>query len=94
MQRRQLLTHTHALGQFTRRMALVDLTGSVASWAKEVHDGLSEAGHVEVAAVFALSPPFAAADPTTGDYDRLEQHVAARMQVLEDLLSADAALGA
>ena len=94
MQRRQLLTDTHALGQFTKRMALVDLTGSVASWARGVHDVLSKADHAEAAAVFALSPPFAASNPTSGDYDRLEQHVEARMQVLEDLLRADAALGA
>jgi hypothetical protein len=75
-------------------MALVELTGSVASWAKAVHDGLSRIGDPDAAAVFALSPPFATGNPTSGDYDRLERHVAGRMQVLQDLLDADAALGA
>jgi hypothetical protein len=75
-------------------MALVELTGSVASWTNGVHDQLAESGHSDAAAVFALSPPFAAADPAAEDYDRLEQHVAARMQVIEELLRADVALGA
>jgi hypothetical protein len=75
-------------------MALVELTGSVASWANGVHDRLGDAGHVEAAAAFADRPPFAAGNPTDGDYDRLEQHVAAGMRLLDDLLRADAALGA
>jgi hypothetical protein len=73
-QRRLLLTDTHALGRFTLRMALVDLTGSVASWAKGLHDGLSQASRTEAAAVFALSPPFTATDPAIGDCDRLGEH--------------------
>jgi hypothetical protein len=75
-------------------MALVDLTGSVASWANGVHDHLTDTGQVEAAAACAGAPPFAAGNPTSGDYDRLERHVAARMQVLKDFLGSDAPLGA
>jgi hypothetical protein len=85
-QGRQPLVETHGLAQFTRRMAFVELTGSVSSWAKGVHDGLSEAGHLEAAAVFASAPPFAAASPTPNDYELLEDHVTTRVQVLRDLL--------
>ncbi len=70
-------------------MALVDLTGWAASWANGLHDGLSRAGYGETAAVFAVSPPFAATDPTTRDCDQLGEYVQARMRVLQDLLAAD-----
>lgn len=89
-QRRLLPGETHGLGRFTRRMAVVNLTGSVAGWAKGLNDGLSQAGHTEAAAPFALSPPFAAADPTTGDCDRLGEYVEVRMKLLQDVLDADA----
>jgi hypothetical protein len=91
IERRLLLTETHGLERFTRRMALVELTGVAASWARGVHDGLCEAGHPEDAAVFALSPPFPESDPTRGDCDRLGGYVEAGMTVLQNLLSADGA---
>jgi hypothetical protein len=91
IERRLLLTETHGLERFTRRMALVELTGVVAGWARAVHDRLCEAGHAEAAAAFALSPPFAGSEPTTSDCDRLGGYVEAGMRVLQDLLSADGA---
>jgi hypothetical protein len=71
-------------------MALVNLTGSVASWAHGLHEGLSKAGQDEAAAAFAESPPFAAAEPTPRDCDRLSDYVETRMEVLRDLLTGDA----
>ena len=71
-------------------MALVHLTGSVASWANGVGDGLNRFGRVETAAKFAISPPFAAADPTTEDCDQLVEYVEARVNALRDLLAEDA----
>jgi hypothetical protein len=92
MRQRGLLPgDTHGLERFKTRMALVNLTGSVASWANGLHDGLSKAAYVEVAAVFAASPPFAATDPATGDYDQLGDFLEERMKVLEELLASDAA---
>jgi hypothetical protein len=90
-QRRRLSDHTHGLERFALRMALVDLAGSVARWAIGLHDGLSKAGHVEAAAVFALGPPFPATDPTTDDCDQLGEYVEARMEELQELLAADGA---
>ncbi len=89
-QRRPLLAETHGLERFTLRMALVDLTGSVASWANGLCDGLNKVGHAETAALFAGGPPFAAADPATDDCDQLAEYVEARMQALHDLLAEDA----
>jgi hypothetical protein len=91
MRQRRLPGDTHGLERFKTRMALVNLTGSVASWAQGLHDGLSGAGNTEAAAVFVPSPPFAATDPTTGDYEQLGDFVEARMKVLEELLASDAA---
>ncbi len=88
-QRRLLLAETHGLERFTRRMALVNLTGSVARWANGLHDGLNRVGHAETAALFAISPPFAAADLSTEDCDQLAEYVQARMEALEDLLAED-----
>jgi hypothetical protein len=88
-QRRRLPSDTHGLERFTVRMALVNLTGSVATWAHGLHHGLSRAGQAAAAAAFAQSPPFAAAEPTTADYDRLSEYVEARMTVLRDLLAED-----
>jgi hypothetical protein len=88
-QRDELSADTHGLDRFTTRMALVELTGRVARWANALHDGLAKSEHVEAAAAFALSPPFAAADFTASDYDRLEDYVEARMLVLRDVLAAD-----
>ncbi len=89
-QRRLLLAESHGLERFTLRMALVNLTGSVARWASGLRDGLEKVGHAETAALFALSPPFAAADPTTEDCERLAEYVEARMKALNDLLAEDA----
>jgi hypothetical protein len=89
-QRRQLLAETHGLERFALRMALVDLTGSVATWGNAVHERLEEAGHVEAAALFATGPPFAATDPSSDDCDRLSEYVEARLQVLGDLLAGHA----
>jgi hypothetical protein len=89
-QRGLIRSDTHGLEQFTMRMALVNLTGSVASWANGLHDGLSKTGNLDAARVFAVSPPFAATDPTTGDYDQLGDFVEARTKVLQELLASDA----
>lgn len=90
-QRRLLLTETHGLERFTLRMGLVNLTGSVARWASGLGDGLNKVGRAETAALFAVSPPFAAADSTTEDCDRLAEYVETRMKALDDLLAEDAA---
>jgi hypothetical protein len=87
-QRRLLLGEAHGLERFAIRMALVNLTGLVAGWARGVHEGLSEAGHEQAAAAFALSPPFAESDPTTEDCERLGEYVEERVKLLEDLLAA------
>jgi len=88
-QRRLLLAETHGLERFTLRMALVSLTVSVARWANNLGDGLTKAGLAEPAAQFAISPPFAATDPTTDDCDELAEYVEARMKALDDLLAED-----
>jgi hypothetical protein len=89
-QRRLLLTETHGLERFTIRMALVDLTGSVAKWANGLHSGLEKEGHAETAALFASAPPFAASDLTAEDYDHLGEYLEARVQALGDLLAKGA----
>jgi hypothetical protein len=89
-QRRLLLVETHGLDRFTLRMTLVNLTGSVARWADGLGDGLSKVGRAETAARFAISPPFAATDPTTDDCDELAEYVEARLRALHDLLAEDA----
>ena len=71
-------------------MALVNLTGSVARWANGLADGLNKVGHAETAALFAINPPFAAADPSNDDCDQLAEYVEARMDALHDLLAGDA----
>jgi hypothetical protein len=71
-------------------MALVNLTGSVARWANGLCNGLNNECHTETAALFASSPPFAAADPTTDDCEELAEYVEARMRALRDLLAEDA----
>jgi hypothetical protein len=73
------------------RMALVDLNGSVARWARNLHDGLIKVGDAKAAAVFAVSPPFAATDPTIGDCDLLSEYVEVRISSLRDLLARDSA---
>jgi hypothetical protein len=87
-QRPQLLTDTHGLGRFAIRMAIVDVTGSVAGWAAAVHAGLLAAGEVNAAAAFSDGPPFAGAAPTPEDCDRLSEYVLVRVSVLEELLRA------
>jgi hypothetical protein len=79
------------LERFAARMAMVELTGSVARWANRLHDGLCRAGCAEAAAAFATTPPVAGAPPTSDDYHRLGDYVQARMTVLAELLSADGA---
>jgi hypothetical protein len=71
-------------------MDLVNHTGSVAKWANGLGDGLDKVGHAETAALFAIGPPFAAADPSTDDCDQLAKYVETRMKALHDLLAADA----
>lgn len=87
--RGQLLSDRYGLERFTLRMALVDLTGSVARWAKGLHDGLAKVGRTEAAAAFAGGPPFAATEPATEDCDRLSDYVSERIGLLGDLLAAD-----
>lgn len=89
--RQLLLGETHGLEPFTLRMTLVNLTGSVARWAHGLRDGLNTVGHAETAALFVISPPFAAADPTADECDQLAKYVEARVRALDDLLAADAA---
>ena len=72
-------------------MALVELTGTVATWANGIHDGLGKAGIAQAAAVFAPGPPFASSEPTAADYERLTDFVEACMEVLEQVLASDAA---
>jgi hypothetical protein len=72
-------------------MALVDLNGSVARWARNLHGGLIKLGDVKTAAVFAMSPPFIATDPTIGDCDLLSEYVEVRISLLRDLLARDPA---
>lgn len=90
-QRRLLLAQTHGLERFTIRMALVNLTGSVARWGNGLRDGLERAGHAETAALFAAGPPFPAGDPSAEDCDRLGEYVEARMKAIQDLLAGDTA---
>lgn len=90
-QRRLLLAETHGLERFTVRMALVDLTGSVAKWGNGLCEGLGKVGRAETAALFAVAPPFPATDPTTDDSDRLGEFVEARVKALADLLARDVA---
>jgi len=72
-------------------MALVDLNGSAARWARNLHDGLIKVGDAQAAEVFAMSPPFAATDPTIGDCDLLSEYVEVRIDSLRDLLARDSA---
>ncbi len=76
------------LERFATRMAMVELTGSIARWAGAVRDGLAKAGCTEAAALFALTPPFAEPEPTQEDYDRLDDYVQARVAMLTELLAA------
>lgn len=88
VRQRELPGDTHGLGRFRTRMALVELTGTVASWAGGVHDRLITTRNSEAAAVFGEAPPFADAEPAAGEYDQLLDFVQARMRVLEELLGA------
>jgi hypothetical protein len=83
----QLHAGGHGLERFGARMALVELTGSVAKWAHGLHDGLDRSGRREAAAPFALAPPFAATDPTSEDCERLGEYVEARLDSLRDVLA-------
>jgi hypothetical protein len=78
------------LERFATRMAIVELTGSVARWANGVNAGLCRAGCAEAAAAFARTPPVAGAPPTPDDYHRLDEYVQARLKVLVELLATNA----
>ena len=84
--RRKLAVEQHGLDRFAARMSLVELTGSVASWASGLGAALGRAGHTEEAAQFDVSPPFAA-DASSADCDRLRDYVQARVDLLAQLLS-------
>lgn len=88
-QRREVSRQRSGLERFATRMSLVDLTGSVARWADGLRGGLERAGHLDAAARFAASPPFAAADPTGADCDRLTEYVQARVEILDRLLRGE-----
>ncbi|HEX7609131.1 MAG TPA: hypothetical protein VF380_00535 [Solirubrobacteraceae bacterium] len=77
------------LERFGARMALVELTGSVAKWAHGLNDGLGRSGHAQQAAAFAIAPPFAATDPTAGDCERLGDYVEARLEIVRDVLAEE-----
>jgi hypothetical protein len=70
-------------------MALVELTGSVAAWAKGLVEGLTRWGFDEAAASFSSGPPFPATDVSAADYDRLAEYLEAGTGVLRELLDAD-----
>jgi hypothetical protein len=77
------------LQRFGARMALVELTGSVAKWAHGLYEGLGRVGHPDAAATFAAPPPFAATDPTKGDCERLAGYVRARVQLVREVLAQE-----
>jgi hypothetical protein len=79
--------HPHGLERFRVRMALVDLTGSVAAWAKGLLDGLTRWGFDEAAAAFQTGPPFPATDLSAADYDRLKSNCQCAQFVLPVLPS-------
>ena len=69
-QRRLLARRDPRAEQFRLRMALVNLTGSVARWANGLADGrwaMRECRAVRI------NPPFAAADPSNDDCDQLAE---------------------
>ncbi len=86
-QSRQLAAATHGLAKFTVRMALVELTGSAAKWARRVHEGLLRCGERDGAELFAATPPFAATDPAPEDCERLSDWTEERLTVLAELLA-------
>jgi len=75
------------MDRFSRRMALVELTGSVAAWAKGLAKGLEKVGRSDSADLFSVSPPFASAGSGADGYDELHEYVQARMTALADLLA-------
>lgn len=81
--------HPQGLERFGARMALVDLTGSVAAWANGLHGGLNRWGFDEAAAAFETGPPFPATDLGAADYDHLAEYLEIRMGVLRELSEAD-----
>ena len=76
----------HGLGRFTLRMRLVELTGSVAAWADGLQAGLIKVGAEDGATAFAISPPFAE-EASEGDYERLGDYLAIRVELLAELLA-------
>jgi hypothetical protein len=87
-QRRRLAAESSGLDRFAVRMALVELTGSVSAWADGLHRGLLKWGQSAAAEPFALRPPFASAEPTAEDYERIGDYLAERVELLGALLAA------
>ena len=76
----------HGLERFTVRMGLVQLTGSIAAWADGLRAGLHKRGFEDAAARFASSPPFAG-EVADADFQRLQDYVVARVELLGELLA-------
>jgi hypothetical protein len=87
-QRRLLAGDKHGLERFARRMALVDLAGSVTRWAHGLHDALIRVGLGEAAAVFAVAPHLPATEPTSADCEELTAYVQSGIAVLGELLAS------
>lgn len=88
-QRKLVVADGSGLERFTVRMALVELTGSVARWGNGLREGLAKVDRSEAAAAFAAGPPFPATDPRPADCDHLRDYVETGMSALEDLLAGD-----
>jgi hypothetical protein len=88
-QRLRLSESVHGLDRFALRMALVELTGSVAAWANGLGQGLLKWDQESAAADFAAGPPFASTDLTPADYDQLEDYLESRIDLLRELLARD-----
>jgi hypothetical protein len=89
-QRPLVLTESSGLDRFSVRMALVELTGSVARWGNGLYEGLAKVGRDDAAAQFGTGPPFPATDPGSLDFDRLSEYVEIRVKALGELLAREA----
>jgi hypothetical protein len=90
-QRRHLLEQMHGLERFGRRMALVNLTGSVARWANGLHEGLSRNGLLDAAAAFDTPPPFPETDAGPVDCDHLQEYIQERVERIGEIHAAEEA---
>ena len=77
------------LDRFRARMALVELTGSVAAWAEGLRAGLARWEFAGAATAFADGPPFPQTDTRNTDYEQLSDYVQAGMTFLAALLQDD-----